>query len=45
MPSGRLEFLPLMITSVICAVGLVWCWFESCSQLFLGFLGVYTKGN
>ena len=36
MPSGRLEFLPLMITSVICAVGLVWCWLESCSQMFFG---------
>ena len=36
MPSGRLEFLPLMATSVICAVGLVWCWAESLSHLFFG---------
>ena len=36
MPSGKFEFLPLMITSVICAVGLVWCWLESCSQMFFG---------
>jgi alpha-1,3-glucosyltransferase len=36
MPRGMLEFLPLMITSVICAVGLVWCWLESCSQMIFG---------
>jgi alpha-1,3-glucosyltransferase len=36
VPSGRLEFLPLMITSVVCAVGLVWCWLESCRQMIFG---------
>ena len=36
MPSGRLEFLPLMITSVICAIGLVWCWMDSASQMYFG---------
>ena len=36
MPSGRLEFLPLMATSVICAVGLTWCWVESYNQMILG---------
>lgn len=25
-PGGRMEFLPLMITSVYCAVGVVWTW-------------------
>ncbi len=29
MPSGRMEFLPLMATSVTCASGLAWCWLES----------------
>ena len=29
MPIGRMEFLPLMATSVICATGLAWCWVES----------------
>ncbi|KAL9180745.1 hypothetical protein ACHAXT_011198 [Thalassiosira profunda] len=29
MPSGRMEFLPLMATSVICAVGLMLSWGES----------------
>lgn len=28
-PIGKLEFLPLMATSVFCAVGLVYCWMES----------------
>lgn len=32
-PSGRLEFLPLMMTSVVCAVGLVWCWVDSFRQM------------
>ena len=36
MPSGRLEFLPLMVTSTVCAVGLLWCWMESASQMFFG---------
>lgn len=36
MPSGRLEFLPLMATSVICAVGLTWCWVESYNQMIFG---------
>ena len=36
MPSGRLEFLPLMATSVICSIGLVWCWTESCNQMIFG---------
>lgn len=29
MPSGQLEFLPLMMTSVICAMGLFHCWITS----------------
>jgi len=29
LPSGRLEFLPLMATSVACGVGLLYCWMES----------------
>lgn len=33
LPSGRLEFLPLMATSVICAAGLIWCWLESYRQM------------
>jgi alpha-1,3-glucosyltransferase len=33
MPSGRLEFLPLMITSVICAIGLMSCWVLSGLQM------------
>jgi alpha-1,3-glucosyltransferase len=28
-PIGKLEFLPLMATSVFCAVGLLYCWMES----------------
>lgn len=36
MPSGKLEFLPLMATSVICAIGLVWCWVESLNLMFFG---------
>ena len=36
MPSGRLEFLPLLITSVMCAIGLVWCWAESCNHMIFG---------
>jgi hypothetical protein len=36
VPRGRLEFLPLMITSVVCAVGLAWCWWESCRQMIHG---------
>jgi len=36
MPSGKLEFLPLMATSVICAIGLVWCWIESCNLMIFG---------
>lgn len=33
MPSGRMEFLPLMVTSVVCATGLAWCWLESYNQM------------
>ena len=33
MPSGKLEFLPLMSTSVTCALGLGWCWMESYRQM------------
>ena len=33
MPSGRMEFLPLLLTSVTCAIGLVGCWFESYKQM------------
>jgi len=33
---GRLEFLPLMATSVLCSIGLAWCWSESCSQMIYG---------
>lgn len=29
LPSGRLEFLPLMATSVACGIGLLYCWMES----------------
>ena len=29
LPSGRLEFLPLMAVSVACGLGLVYCWMES----------------
>lgn len=29
MPSGRLEFLPLMTTSVVCAFGLMYSWIHS----------------
>ena len=29
LPSGRLEFLPLMATSVVCGIGLLYCWMES----------------
>ncbi|KAL7447076.1 hypothetical protein ACHAXM_010747 [Skeletonema potamos] len=29
LPSGRVEFLPLMATSVACGVGLLYCWMES----------------
>ena len=36
MPSGRLEFLPLMMTSVVCAIGLIWCWSESLSAMYFG---------
>lgn len=36
MPSGRLEFLPLMITSVTCSVGLVWCWLEALNAMQFG---------
>jgi len=36
MPSGRLEFLPLMTTSVVCATGLVGCWMESWKHMFFG---------
>lgn len=36
MPSGRLEFLPLMMTSVICAIGLICCWSESLSAMYFG---------
>jgi alpha-1,3-glucosyltransferase len=35
MPSGRMEFLPLMATSVICATGLAWCWLDSYSQMIV----------
>ena len=35
MPSGRLEFLPLMTTSVICALGLINCWVKSWTRLSL----------
>jgi len=34
-PQGKLEFLPLMTTSVVCALGLGWCWIESYRQLCL----------
>jgi len=33
MPSGKLEFLPLMKTSVVCSVGLLFCWFQSGAQM------------
>lgn len=33
MPSGRMEFLPLLLTSVFCAIGLVGCWFSSYKQM------------
>ncbi|KAL7547110.1 hypothetical protein ACHAWF_010428 [Thalassiosira exigua] len=33
MPKGKLEFLPLMSTSVVCALGLLWCWVESFNQM------------
>lgn len=33
MPSGRMEFLPLMTTSVISAIGLAWCWLEAYRQM------------
>ena len=36
VPSGMLEFLPLLITSVVCAVGLVWCWLESYRLMIFG---------
>ncbi|KAL7532928.1 hypothetical protein ACHAXR_004930 [Thalassiosira sp. AJA248-18] len=36
MPSGRMEFLPLMSTSVICAAGLMWCWAESLNHMIFG---------
>lgn len=29
MPTGRLEFLPLMTTSVVCFIGLFYCWIQS----------------
>lgn len=29
LPSGSLEFLPLMATSVACGIGLMYCWMES----------------
>lgn len=35
MPNGRMEFLPLMATSVVCAMGLAWCWLESYRQMRL----------
>ncbi len=31
---GHLEFLPLLLTSVSCAVGVVWSWILSYYQLF-----------
>mmetsp|Transcript_1908 Transcript_1908/g.3438 ORF Transcript_1908/g.3438 Transcript_1908/m.3438 type:complete len:580 (-) Transcript_1908:917-2656(-) len=36
MPSGRMEFLPLMTTSMLCAIGLVGCWTESWKHMFYG---------
>jgi alpha-1,3-glucosyltransferase len=33
MPTGRMEFLPLLLTSVTCAIGLVGCWLESYKQM------------
>ena len=33
MPSGQLEFLPLMVTSGVCAIGLLHCWIQSFIQM------------
>lgn len=33
MPNGQMEFLPLLLTSVTCAIGLVGCWFNSYTQM------------
>lgn len=33
MPRGKLEFLPLMTTSVVCAIGLFYCWIQSGVQM------------
>jgi alpha-1,3-glucosyltransferase len=30
----RMEFLPLLLTSVICAVGLICCWGDTCCLIF-----------
>ena len=34
MPNGKLEFLPLMTTSVVCSFGLFYCWMQSAVQMF-----------
>lgn len=33
MTSGQMEFLPLLLTSVTCAIGLVGCWLGSYKQM------------
>jgi len=33
MPQGKYEFMPLMMTSVFCAMGLLHCWVKSFLQM------------
>lgn len=42
MPRGKLEFLPLMTTSVVCAIGLFCCWVQSGVQM-MNYIKIKTK--
>ena len=44
LPNGRLEFLPLMTTSVVCSIGLLFCWFQSGAHM-IRCHQIKTKGD